>query len=291
MLEIRSLNKSFGKNQVLKDINLNIEENKIYGLLGRNGVGKTTLLNLISSQIHRDSGDIKLEGVEIFESSKAIENICLVKGFSEAIKEKKVKEILAMAKIMYKDWDEDYKNHLVKEFNLNTRKKLYKLSSGNKTIVGLIIGLSSRAKITIFDEPTLGLDAAIRYKFYNMLLADYELNPRTIIISTHLIDEVANLFEEVIILKDCYIALKEEINNLKEKAYFLVGNEKAIKEIIKDKKIIYKEELGATRILGIYGEISEEERLKMKDNNIDISNIPLQKLFVYLTENMEKEAI
>lgn len=291
MLEIRSLNKSFGKNQVLKDINLNLEENKIYGLLGRNGAGKTTLLNLISSQLHRDSGDIKLEGVEIFENSKAIENICLVKGFSEAIKEKKVKDILAMAKIMYKDWDEDYKNYLLKEFNLNTRKKLYKLSSGNKTIVGLIIGLSSRAKITIFDEPTLGLDAAIRYKFYNMLLADYESNPRTIIISTHLIDEVANLFEEVIILKDSYIALKEEINTLKEKAYFLVGNDKAIKEIIKDKKVIYKEELGGRKILGIYGEISEEERLKMKDNNIDISNIPLQKLFVYLTENMEKEAI
>lgn len=155
MLEIRNLNKSFKNNQVLRDINLKIEEDKIYSLLGRNGAGKTTLLNLISNQIIRNSGDIILEGEEIFENSKATENICLVKGFPEAVKDRRVRDILTLAGIMYKNWDEDYKNQLVKEFNLDVRKKLHKLSTGNKTIVGLIIGLASRAKLTIFDEPTL----------------------------------------------------------------------------------------------------------------------------------------
>ena len=163
MLQIKGLNKSFGKSRVLTDIDLNIEENKIYGLLGRNGVGKTTLLNLISSQLLRDRGQIKLDGEEVFENPKAMEQIALVKDFPASIKEKKVKDILALARIMYKNWDEDYKDYLVKEFNLNTRKKLLKLSTGNQTILGLIIGLASRARLTMFDEPTLGLDAAIRY--------------------------------------------------------------------------------------------------------------------------------
>ena len=89
MLEIKDLNKSYGKTKVLRDINIDIEENKIYGLLGRNGAGKTTLLNLISSQIIRNSGQISLDGEEIFENSKAMEEICLIKDFPTSIKEKK----------------------------------------------------------------------------------------------------------------------------------------------------------------------------------------------------------
>ncbi|SHE44028.1 ABC-2 type transport system ATP-binding protein [Tissierella praeacuta DSM 18095] len=286
MLEIRNLSKSYGRNKVLTDINLDIEENKIYGLLGRNGAGKTTLLKLIASQILKDDGEIKLDGEEIFENSKAMEDICLVKDFPNSVKERKVKDILALGKIIYKDWDEEYKNYLIREFNLNIRKKLLKLSTGNKTIVGLIIGLASRSRITIFDEPTIGLDAAMRYKFYNLLLEDYEKNPRTIIISTHLIDEVANLFEEVIILNNKRVMLKNEVNALKEKAYFLSGREDLINPIIKDKKVIHKEEFGSTKIVGIYGDLTEQEINYARNKNIDISNIPLQKLFIYITENI-----
>lgn len=288
MLEIINLNKSYGKNKVLTDINLKIQENKIYGLLGRNGVGKTTLLSLISNQLLRSSGEIKLDGEEIFENSKAMEDICLVKDLPESLKERKVKDILALAGIMYKNWDEEYKNYLIKEFNLNVKKKLMKLSTGNKTILGLIIGLASRSRITIFDEPTLGLDAAMRYKFYNLLLEDFENNPRTIIISTHLIDEVANLFEEVIILNDERIALKNEVSVLKEKSYFLAGQEDLINRVIKAKRVIYKDKFGSKSIVGIYGDLTEEERNYIRTNNIEISNIPLQKLFVYLTENTVK---
>ncbi|MDR7855188.1 ABC transporter ATP-binding protein [Tissierella sp.] len=290
MLEIKDLNKSYGKTKVLRDINIDIEENKIYGLLGRNGVGKTTLLNLISSQILRNSGEIKLDDKEIFENSKAMEDLCLIKDFPTSIKEKKVKHILALAKIIYKNWDEEYENYLIKEFNLNIKRKFLKLSTGNQTIVGLIIGLASRSRLTMFDEPTLGLDAAMRYKFYNLLLEDFEKNPRTIIISTHLIDEVANLFEEVIILSNERVALKDNVNSLVERSYFLSGQEDIINSVVKDKRVIHKEEFGSTRIVGIYGELRDDEIKHIKNSNIEISNIPLQKLFIYLTENIEEEA-
>ncbi|XJS52176.1 AAA family ATPase [Tissierella carlieri] len=212
----------------------------------------------------------------------------MVKDFPNSVKERKVKDILTLAKIIYKNWDEEYKDYLVKEFNLNTKKKLLKLSTGNQTIVGLVIGLASRSRLTMFDEPTLGLDAAMRYKFYNLLLEDYEKNPRTIIVSTHLIDEVANLFEEVIIINDERITLKDEVNALKERSYFLSGREDLINSIIKDKKVIHREEFGSTKIVGIYGNLTEKETKYIKDNNIEISNIPLQKLFIYLTENIMK---
>ncbi|MFA5535776.1 MAG: ABC transporter ATP-binding protein [Bacillota bacterium] len=291
MLSISNLNKSYGRTKVLTDINLDLTANKIYGLLGRNGAGKTTLLKLITSQLLRNSGEIRLDGEEVFENSRALERISLAKELPSSLKEKKAREIFALAGLLYKDWDEEYKDYLVREFNLNTKKKLSKLSTGNQTIVVLIMGLASRSGLTMFDEPTLGLDASVRYKFYNLLLEDYEKHPRTIIISTHLIDEVANLFEEVIILSDQQVALREDVNTLLEKSFYLSGREDLINPIIKEKRIIHRETFGATKIVGIYGYLTAEEKQYLKAQGVELSNIPLQKLFVYLTEGNKEGAI
>lgn len=288
MIEIKNLYKSYGKTGVLKGINLNLEENKIYGLLGRNGAGKTTLLNIISNQIRKTSGEVKLYGENVFENPKQVENICIVKDSGFGMEEIKVKKIFEAARMLYKNWDEEYKNQLVKEFDLNVRKKYNKLSRGNQTKVGLIVGLASRAKLTIFDEPSLGLDAATRYKFYNLLLEDFENNPRTIIISTHLIDEVANLFEEVIILKDGQVYIKDEVANILKKGYFLNGKEENIIPVIRNKNIIHREEFGNSIIIGIFDDLDEREKSMLRQNNVEISQIPLQKLFIYLTENPYK---
>lgn len=292
MLEIKGLNKAFGKSKVLTDINLELEEGKIYGLLGRNGVGKSTLMNIISGHIKSDGGVLRLNGEDIYENSSAIENICLVREKGIPVDDDRVKRLLKIASLLYKNWDEDYKNFLVKEFNLNVKTKYNKLSRGNQTIVGLIIGLASRCEVTILDEPSLGLDAAFRYKFYNLLLEDVQSNPRTVIISTHLIDEVTNLFEEVIILNDEKVFLKDQVVNILEKGHFLNGKPESINSIVKNKKVIHREQFGSTEIVGIYDELTKEERQILRENNVDISSIPLQKLFVYLTENTQlKEVI
>lgn len=291
MLEIKNLSKSFGKTRVLTDINLSFEEGKIYGLLGRNGVGKSTLMNIIAGHLKSDSGQLKYNNEDIYENTNAIENICLVREKGLPVDDTRVKNLFTMAKILFKDWDEEYKEFLVKEFNLDVKKKYSKLSRGNQTMVGLIIGLASRCKLTIFDEPSLGLDAAFRYKFYEFLLQDVEKNPRTVIISTHLIDEVTNLFEEVIILKDERVFLKDEVANILERGYFLNGRYDLMVPIIKDKKIIHREEFGAMEIVGLFDDLSLEEKEMLKANNIEISSIPLQKLFVYLTENNQLKEV
>lgn len=292
MIELKEVNKSYGKTRVLSDIDLILEDNKIYGLLGRNGIGKTTLLNLISNQIKVNSGTIRLDGEEVYENSRAMSDICIVMEKRMGSDDLKVRKIFEAASILYKNWDEEYKNHLVKEFNLNTKKQYSKLSRGNQTIVGLIIGLASRARFTIFDEPSLGLDAAHRDRFYRLILEDWEKNPRTIIISTHLIDEVTNVFEEVIILKEEKVFIKDEVSRLMEKAYYLNGKEDVILSIIDKRKIIHKDKFGGTAIIALFDELSSESKNKLKENKVEISSIPLQKLFIYLTENyFEKEAI
>ena len=292
MIEVKNLSKSYGKTIVLEDVSLQIEDNKIYGLLGRNGIGKTTLLNIITNQIRANKGSITLDGKEIFENSNLVSQLSIIKEKGIEVPDIKVKEIFETASILYKDWDEKYKTYLIEEFNLNTKKKFNKLSRGNQTIVGLITGLASRARFTIFDEPSLGLDAAHRDRFYNLILEDFDKNPRTIIISTHLIDEVSNVFEDIIILKDNNVLLQEEVASLMEKAFYLSGREEAILSIINKNKIIHREEFGQTVVLAIFDDLSNDTKEKLKTNNIEISSIPLQKLFIYLTENSYiKEAI
>ena len=126
MLEIVNLDKSYDKLKVLTNINLRLEENKIYGLLGRNGAGKSTLLNIISNQIKADSGQLKLFGEDIYENSKAVENICLVREKGVPVDDDRIKKIFKIASILYKNWDEEYKDYLVKEFKIDVKKKYNK---------------------------------------------------------------------------------------------------------------------------------------------------------------------
>lgn len=287
MIQIKDLNKSYGRLKVLKNINLELEEEKIYGLLGRNGVGKTTLLKILANKIRKDSGEVKVFGEEVFENEDLVEDIVLISEQITVFKEMKVKDIFKMASVLYKNWDEEYKDFLIEKFKVDKKKKYEKLSRGNQTIIGLILGLACRGRITIFDEPSIGLDAAYREEFYKLLLEDYEKHPRTIIISTHLIDEVTNLFEEVIILKDKEVFLKDEVENILDKSYFVNGKGETVDKFIGNKNIVHREEFGPNLILGIFDNFTQKEKLSLTDNNIEVSKMPLQKLFVYLTDDKE----
>ncbi|WP_426347971.1 ATP-binding cassette domain-containing protein [Alloiococcus sp. CFN-8] len=284
-IECKGLSKSYGKVKAVNNISLTLENNKIYGLLGRNGAGKTTLLRMLNNELVRSEGEVKYEGMDIFENSKALENICLVKDRGSFDEDKKVKDIFKLASICYKNWDEDYKNKLVKKFNVNVKKSFKKLSRGGQSLVGVIIGLASRAPVTIFDEPVLGLDAAVREEFYSILLKDYEENPRTIVISTHLIEESSNVFEEIIMIDSGELILKESISELMEKAKVMVGNREKILSVLDGKtQVIHEDKIGGASIISVFDNISEDKYSELKKESIEVSQLNLQKLFVYLTK-------
>jgi ABC-2 type transport system ATP-binding protein len=284
ILECKKVFKSFGKTEAVKDVTFQLERDKIYGLLGRNGAGKTTLLQLISAQYIKDDGAIKIENEDVFENSKALGNLCFVKERNTCYEDKKIKDIFTYAKIFYKNWDEKFKDRLIEEFELDVKKSYKHLSRGMQSVVAIIIGLASRAPLTIFDEPSLGLDAAFRDKFYQIILEDYEKNKRTIILSTHLIDEVSNIFEEILIMDKGKIKFKDKVERISEKAFYLTGNAAIIEEFTKNKKVLNKEVLGNTIIAAIWGEWSQEEKERIKAMGSEITKIPLQKLFIYMTD-------
>ncbi|CRH92390.1 ABC transporter%2C ATP-binding component [Chlamydia trachomatis] len=285
MLSVYNLNKKYGSNIVLDNINFEIESGKIYGLLGRNGVGKTTLLKIMSNQIISYTGEVKLDSEIIKENQAATEQILFVSEFMipDSMKSEKIKNILSAVSALLPNWNEKYKDELLADFKLNPKTTLKKLSKGNRNLLSLIIGLASGAKYTLYDEPSVGLDANNRYKFYQHLMKSMEDSKRTAIISTHIIDEAENIFEDVIILEDSKVMLNDDISNIQEKALSITGPKGEVLRILDGKNIISEENIGALCIISVFDNISTDERQRLKNAGAEITNLPLQKLFIHLT--------
>ncbi len=222
-LETKDLTKKYKKKLAVNEVTISLEEHKIYGLLGRNGAGKTTLLNILAGQIISSSGSVSIFGENVFENSKAMRSICFVRVKEEGHLSNKIKEIFELCNMFYKNWDQKYAEELAGKFQLNMKEKYHKLSHGMQTVVGIIQGLASRAPITIFDEPTTGLDAAHRELFYSLLLEDYGEYPRTIILSTHLVEEVTHVIEDVIIMKEGRLVVQSSVEDLLQQGHIISG--------------------------------------------------------------------
>jgi ABC-2 type transport system ATP-binding protein len=290
VLETKNLSKSYGAVNALKEFSVSLEGNKIYGLLGRNGAGKTTFLNLISSRIFADKGNVTLFGQNAVENQELLAKICYIPEKNLFIPSMKVTEILSSAAGFYETFDMEYAQRLCEKFDLNIKKKFKALSRGYESIIKIIIGLASRAPVTIFDEPVLGLDAAVRDLFYRELIEDYSNAPRTYIISTHLIEESADVFEEVLIIKEGSLIGHLTVDELKERACYISGKADAVDSAAAGLNVLHTEAVGNMKVCVIYDNFNEDKRKEFLKYDVDISPVPVQKIFIYLTgQNLEKD--
>ncbi len=285
LLETNMLTKNYGDVYALKDFTVKLDCNKIYGFLGRNGAGKTTFLNIVSSRIFATDGEVKIFGQDSFNSQEILSKICYMPEKNLFIGTMRVVEILKSAALFYNGFDMQYAQELCTKFGLQTKKKYKALSRGYESILRIVIGLASRASLTIFDEPVLGLDAAVRDMFYGELIEDYTNHPRSFIISTHLIEESANMFEEVVIIKEGSLVKQLPVDELKEMARYVSGKAASVDEAVVGLNLIHSETVGATKICAIFDRLDDEKLKKLTRPDLDLSPIPVQKLFIYLTNN------
>lgn len=286
-IKISNLTKEYGKYKVLDNVSLTIEENKIYGLLGRNGAGKTTLLNLITNRIFQTEGTITIDDENVVENGGALEKMYFMTELDLYPESMKVKELFKWTKEFYSNFDMDYAIRLSKKFGININKKYKELSTGYSSICKIIITLASGAEILIFDEPVLGLDANHRDMFYKELVANYIDEPKTIILSTHIIEEVSEILEKVIIIKDGKLLGDKEVESLLGGAYLVSGSSENVAKYIANKKCINIETIAGFKEATIIGELSEEDNNQIKELRLEISKVELQKLFIHLTGEEE----
>jgi len=283
LLECSNLTKNYGKSQAVHNLDIKLEEDTIYGLLGRNGAGKTTLLNMITGGVFPSGGKIQIAG-QLLKKGETPQDICYIREKNLYLGNAKVIEILEHASAFHKNWDWSFANELIKTFRLNPQKKIRQLSRGMESLVGNIIGLASRAPLTIYDEPVLGLDVVMREKFYRVLVEDYANHPRTILLSTHLIDEIAMVVERVFIMDSGSILLHDDVDNIRLKSHLLTGNKEAVEEFTKNRQVFYKESYGKGSLSALYDTINETDRRQANKLDISIEGLPLQKFFSYVIE-------
>ncbi|MGC5774633.1 ABC transporter ATP-binding protein [Paenibacillus pabuli] len=277
------LNKKYGRTYALRDLDIQLEENVIYGLLGRNGAGKTTLLNIIAGGLFANDGSIEVRGKKL-DKGALPEDCCFVRENNKLFGGARLIEILQFAANFHPNWDWTFAHKLLQTFELDPNKKIKQLSRGTESLVGNIIGLSSRSSLTLFDEPVLGLDVLMRERFYKELLEDYANHPRTILLSTHLIDEIAPIAERVYIIDEGSLLLHDEMNRIRMASYLIRGNSDAVALFTKGKRVLHTESYGHGKLAAIYEKLNDEDRLQARKLDITIENLTLQKFFSYLIE-------
>jgi len=289
-IDVNNLTKEYRNIIALENITISCTHSKIYGLLGRNGAGKTTLMHLLAGQLLPTEGSINIYGENVYENKETLNKICYVGPFSNInnyVKTFRVRDFLKTASLFYPDWDQDFADRLIRLFSLDIKKHYRNLSAGMLSMVAIVISLASRAPLTLLDEPYTGLDAAARQEFYDILAEDYSNHPRTIIFSTHLIDEASKLFEDVILLHQGRILLQEPIETLEESSFMVSGDEEKLKSMLSNKKVINIEYMGRRATYSLFDTLSEPEKTVLTQADLEIRSLTLQQLFVYLTANKE----
>jgi ABC-2 type transport system ATP-binding protein len=283
-IEVRDLTKRFGSMTALDAVSLTIPTDSITGLLGRNGAGKTTLMHVLTGQDFPTSGEARVFGQTPAENAAVLQHIAFIKESQKYPDDFKPRHVFRSAPWFFENWDAEFAEALVDDFRLPVNRRIKKLSRGQLSAVGVIVGLASRAPLTFFDEPYLGLDAVARQIFYDRLLADYAEFPRTIVLSTHLIDEVANLLEHVIVIDQGRIILDAPADELRGRAAAIVGAKADVDAFVmrRDLDVLHREELGGTASVLVDG-VDEIVRADALNSGLQLTPVSLQQLIVRRT--------
>ncbi|MGX5697063.1 ABC transporter ATP-binding protein [Agromyces soli] len=288
VVRARGLTKRYGTpfgdaTAAVDGVDFALEENRIYGLLGRNGAGKTTLMQLMTGQLFPNEGELEVFGRTPAEHADVLRRLCFIAESQRYPEDFAPVHVLRAAPWFFENWDAEFAERLVADFRLPVKRRIKKLSRGQLSAVGVIVGLASRAPLTFFDEPYLGLDAVARHIFYDRLLEDYAAHPRTIVLSTHLIDEVANLLEHVILIDQGRILLDRDAEEVRGQATTVAGARTAVEQFVAGRTVIGREGLGGLASVTIDGRLDREERIRAAELGLELAPVSLQQLIVHLT--------
>ena len=284
MIEVKNLNKSFDKKIVFQNANLKIEENKIYGLFARNGVGKTTLLKILADQLVNYQGQISYNNKSIRENKDYKKRVLLVGEdfISEYLKPERLNKIMDLIYILLENFNKERFEELINIFDIDMKTRYRKLSFGNQCLFRNAIGLASGVDFLFFDEPTTGLDEINKDIFYKKLMEYQEKDQSTVIISSHNVADIEKMITDVIILKDKNVIVNEPIYDIEEKSYSITLDPKDL-DILANKNIINKKTFANQAIVSVYDKFSEEEINNIKQK-ARVNRLDLRDLFIAINE-------
>ena len=262
-LVCKDIVKTYGDKDVLNHVDLELEKGKIYGLIGRNGAGKTTLLSILSAQNPATRGSVTCNGMPVWENREALDHICFSREINPLTalggqNGYKIKDYLKAASMFMPNWDQNMAKHLLEKFGLDEKKKIAKLSKGMMSMVTIIIALASKADYTFLDD-------------------EFADTGRTFVISTHIIEEASDVFEEVIMLDQGQIILKQNTQDLLDSCRHVSGKAEEVDRMVAGLKVLHEEKMGRSKGVTV---MLEQGKNLYNTPEVAVQPINLQQIFV-----------
>ena len=274
MIELKQVTKQYRQATVLKNITLSMDEPGIYCLLGRNGAGKTTLLKSIAGYQNITSGAIRVNGKTITTSTLDTD-VSYIENFAKHFN-LPVRKLLRIASEVNPEYDVDFALEMMERFELDGKKKFHHLSLGMKTMVSTIICLANNKEVVLLDEPVLGLDAMMRVEFYDMLTASFQKHPRIVIVSTHIIEEIAKTIQKLIIIDKGSVRFFDTLQSVETKAFRISGLQKDVEAATQNLNVLGKDTVGGLETRYIFDNPPKQTA------SLDIQPLSLQDFFIQM---------
>lgn len=280
---VRDLVVRYGSTTALDRVSLDLAPGTITALIGRNGSGKTSLLSTLAAFRPADAGTVRIAGADPWEASDVVADVLLVRESGDLLSDLRVRDNLRYVADSREHFSAELAGRLLDTFEIPVRRKPTQLSRGKRSALGVVVGLASRAPLTLLDEVHLGMDAPSRYAFYDALLADYVEHPRTIVLSSHLVDEVQRLVEHVVILHEGRVLLADDAEDLRARGTTVTGATAAVAAFVEGRTVLGRTSLGPTTQVTLFGAVTDADRAEAARHGLDLGPVDLQDLFVHLT--------
>jgi ABC-2 type transport system ATP-binding protein len=294
-ISVAGLSRRYRGQLALDNVSFDIEPGSITGLLGRNGAGKTTLLRVIAGAEFASAGGVTVLGASPVKSDALLHRMVFVRedqrypdyglpgGF-------KVGHALRAASWFYPNWDAELAEALLADFSLPPGRAVKRLSRGMRSALGIVIGLAARAEVTLFDEPYAGLDPVARQLFYDRLLADYAEHPRTVLLSTHLIDEAAGLMERVVVIDSGRVVLDAAADEVRGAATSVSGPAIAVAEFTAGRTVWNRRRIAGQEAAVVAGPLDDTDRARARALRLSLEPLTLQQVVVHAADKPETRA-
>ena len=285
-VQTTGLIKTFGGKRALDGLSVEFSENRITGLIGRNGAGKTTLLKLIAGYLRPTDGAVSVFGQNPLRSLAVSGSMIFIDDSTAFPQSLTLGEIITELKRFYGSFDTELAQRLLEHFGLGRKQKITKLSKGMRSTFNAVVGVSARAPLTIFDEPTTGMDAAVRKDFYRLLLKEYIDCPRTVILSSHLLGELSGLLEEIVLVDGGQHIATLTADEANAYAVGLRGPEEAVLRAAAGHDILHRETFGPGMVFAaVKAPLAAAEASGARALGVELLPVNADDLCIYLTQN------
>ncbi len=285
MITVKNVNKSFDGFQALKDLSLHVETGSIYGLVGTNGSGKTTIIKHLTGVLKQDSGEILFDGEPVYENASLKAKIGFVPDDLSWFSSYTMKEAVRYYRSLYPDWDKERYEAMIQAFGLRSRKKMNSFSKGMQKQAAFILTMSTHPQYLILDEPIDGLDPIIRQLVWKYIIEDVA-DGMTALISSHNLREMEGICDSIGILDKGEMKIERDLDELKSdinKIQVAFREEGDPEERYRGLNVIHCESRGKVDLLIVRND-SEQIRKKLEAYHpilFDVLPLTLEEIFIY----------